>query len=177
MIIMAATMSGCRLFSTSIDTSDSYTQNLLKGQAIKEVRAKMGIWGWFGDPQAYVTIGETLYVDKESWTNDLKRHRGIYLHSILAHESVHTLRQANMGTTYWILMYVCSKSFRWEEEKIAYKAGWNIEVDAGIPFHEGDYDYFAKYASGPLYYHMTSYEEAYNFIREAITQLKEKKTK
>ena len=175
-IAAATTISGCRLFSTHIDTSDPYTQSLLKDKAVKEVRAKTNFW-WscFGDPKAFVTVGETIYVDRETWLKDIDSRRTTFLQATLTHESTHVLRQAKMGLTIWLSFYVFSKSFRWEEEKAAHRAGWVVEVARGVMFDT--YDSFAKYVSGPAYYGMVSYDEAYKFMVDTFAELRAEKAK
>jgi hypothetical protein len=176
LIAAATTISGCRLFSTHIDTSDPYSQSLLKNTPIKEVRAKTPFWWFcFGDLGNFVTIGETLYVDKKEWFNDVNLRYTEFLQSTLSHESTHAIRQAKMGLTTWVLFYVCSKSFRWEEEKAAYRAEWAMEIDADIKLDT--YDSFAKWVSGPNYYGMVSYEEAYDFMVNTVAELTKKAKK
>ena len=176
LITAALTIGGCRLFSTHIDTSDTYTQSLLKDKAVKEVRAKINFWWFcFGDPTAFVTVGETIYVDRETWLKDINSRRTTFLQATLTHESMHVLRQSKMGLTTWLSFYVFSKSFRWEEEKAAHRAGWVVEVARGVMFDT--YDSFAKYVSGPAYYGMVSYDEAYKFMVDTFAELRAEKAK
>jgi len=165
---------GCRLFSRPADNmNDPFVQEIMKDAAVKEVRFKGKIWRVCMDNGTKATVGETMYVDENEWKQYVKNKATTRLRSLIVHESVHTSQQLSTGLTIWMICYFTSTKFRWEEEKVAYEAGWRVEVIAGEIYTDGDYESFANDVSGVMYYGMITHDEAYTFMKNTITKLQE----
>lgn len=86
------------------------------------------------------------------------------IHSLLIHENVHSDRQAAHWA--WELRYRWSRTFRLNEEKLAYHAQLAQLARYGIPIN---FTWFAAILSGRAYGHMIEFDEAYRWVRHVVT--------
>jgi hypothetical protein len=152
---------------------DPLVQEIMKDVAIKEVRFKSKIWRVCMEDGVYATIGETMYIDEADWKAYIRDKRTTRLRSLIIHESTHASRQLQIGMSLWMFYYFTSTTFRWEEEKIAYEAEWRVEIADGKRYTGADFHFFAKNMSGPMYHGMTTYDEAYEFMKRTNIKLQE----
>jgi hypothetical protein len=170
LILLVPLLSGCRLLSTPVDAVDLPTVNaLLQKTELEEVRYKGKILTFFS-PGMFFTSGDTLYVEKDLWNSVLKD--PLAAQATIAHENVHAEREEAMGVLEWEFWYCTDVDFRWEEEKAAYAEEWRVLLKGGWVFTLKDFGEFAMLVSGDSYYQMTTYEEAYAFMRDTVAGLK-----
>jgi hypothetical protein len=86
------------------------------------------------------------------------------IHALLLHENVHSERQAADWSN--LLRYRFSRSFRLNEEKLAYHAQLAQLAEYRIPVN---FTWFAGALSGRVYGHMVEFDEAYRWVRKVIT--------
>jgi len=85
------------------------------------------------------------------------------IHALLVHGNVHSERQAADWS--WIPRYRFSKSFRLNEEKLAYHAEIAQLVHYRIPIN---FTWVAGALSGRLYGQMIEFDEAYRWVRKVV---------
>lgn len=90
-----------------------------------------------------------------NWVKDTKEEAGY-----LTHEKVHYNRQWRFPLI-WIIYYYLSKSFRWQEEKLAWAA--QIKVNYGTGYEVTDRRYAEILST--QYRGMVNYEKAMKFIK------------
>ncbi len=90
------------------------------------------------------------------------------LADILDHESIHVARQHARGMVPWHLLYVLSRSFRWQEERAAYHSSLRRARTRGAAPDEAERERLAAALSGATYLFMTSKGEARAFIDRTL---------
>lgn len=85
---------------------------------------------------------------------------GVREQAYLEHEQTHYKRQ-RWWTPIWIILYFLSKSFRWQEEKLAFKAEIEHLINAGIPINR--YLYVEDISED--YWGMCTVQQAAEFVR------------
>jgi hypothetical protein len=92
--------------------------------------------------------------------------REMYIHALLVHENVHSVRQERWAWWYCI-RYRYSRSFRLQEEMIAYEAQIVQQIEYGVPVF---IDYFANLISSKLYGNIISFDDARAWFRSLIVR-------
>lgn len=170
LLIFTIFCSGCTLASYKADID-----YIVKDTPIKHTRFKGRLWCWLNRHAAYITLGDTLYLDKNEW-EVLSRGSHVYfnIQAMVVHESIHSIRQQKSGLIIWLFKYITNPRFRWEEEKLGYLAEWKYYLILGFIIEEEQYRDFAKEVSSGTYFRMVSYEEAYIFICRSVYEIKRK---
>jgi hypothetical protein len=88
------------------------------------------------------------------------------IHALLIHENFHSERQSRWGRWYRI-RYHLSRSFRLNEEKLAYEAQIVQLVNYRLPVL---FTWFAQMLSGPVYRHMISFDEALRWVKSVVAR-------
>ena len=111
----------------------------------------------------FVTIGNTIYIPKKYYNNcrtvaEFKR----FSLPLFEHENLHSERQEEYGVNKWLWKYITDKSFKWQEEKLAYKR--EIEIKKALRIKINKKWYFDTLKK----YNMTSDEEINKFLNEIL---------
>jgi hypothetical protein len=92
----------------------------------------------------------------------------VQLEALRRHEVFHAKRQEEYpaGKIAWLKRYLTDKDFRWNEEKLGYREGW---LHLRINGYRLNVDAVAKILSGSGYNHMTTYDEAKQWIIDVFS--------
>ena len=95
-----------------------------------------------------LAIYPNIYLPRKVFENLKKEKPNPKYLDILRHEEMHIKEQKKMGTLKWLIKYIFSPKFRFNEEIIAIKAQKKFDLEKS-----------AKVLSGRTYLWMASYEE------------------
>ena len=143
---------------------------LIEGTVFKEVRIKNDLWLIVDSARTIMTIGNSLYAHPDRW-KDMSESSHYSVSVIKVHEPVHAKRQLEQGIDGWIIKYLTNKKFRWEEEKLAYEQQWKYMIHSGHVYSHADYTRWADVVSGSTYGHMTSFEEAFQWMKVTVEKI------
>ena len=99
-------------------------------------------WLFFTGRDTWVTIAPTIYYPRS--VSDPKHYP-----EVIVHESVHLQRQEAVGLTRWLLKYIFSRRFRFDEEILAIRAQLHV---LPVAYRLEAIQSFAKQLSGFQYF-------------------------
>lgn len=121
------------------------------------IKIKSGLWNlipWISTKTAQA-IYPNIYVPMSMYQKLISSNPDVWSVARLIHEQEHIRRQKRVGFLVWVLKYIFSKSFRYEEEIAADIAKLKFVKENGLdPYIE----IRAKQLSGWLYLWPVSYE-------------------
>lgn len=133
----------------------------------KNIKVKDGLWKlipFLANKTAH-GVYPNVYLPEHIYDNLKSKTPNPYNIALLLHEQEHIKRQKAQGRIKWLLKYIFSSKFRFNEElqadipKIKYLKSKNLEFDL---------EKRAKQLSGWVYLWPVSYEEAKNKLNELI---------
>lgn len=140
-----------------------------KWYPLEVVKERPGFLGFlYTDSAMMTTIGNTLYVDDLEYFKKKYPPDSQSFIRIMAHERVHSIRQTAgvpfFGLAWWLLKYVFSTEFMWDEERMAayFEYKYNVRRSSAEEAKAFSEHYFNIFGMP-----MISYEEALKWVEQA----------